>query len=207
MGVYPVRYRLPSAYCTEIGRIVTRFALLESKIRTLAYVLMQISPKQGRVAVRLGRIEDAMTAVQDLIHLSPIQVPEDVNIAGLKVPLKELESWRDRLAHGVWVKHENSTVPVLQVTSGTYQDHETNSKIKARINPAAFEIGLIQLKQIAAKIEKGTKAIEGLAHAIDVEFSRWRRAEFQKQLRAQIAQSRRYKTKKGPRRPHESSQV
>jgi hypothetical protein len=168
---------------------------------------MQISPKQGRVAVRLGRIEDSLTAIQDLVHLSPIQVPEDVNIAGLKKPMKELEGWRDRLAHGVWVKHNNSAVPVLQVTSGSYQDYETNQKTKARIDPVAFGIDLTDLRKIAAKIEKGTRVIDTLGRAIDREFSRLRRAELQKQRQPQIAQFRRYKTKKAPRTLPQSSQV
>jgi hypothetical protein len=122
MGVYPSWYRLPQKHCTEIGRIVTRFAALESKVAYCAYTLLNIGKKQGRVAVRTGRIESALTVVQDLLTISKITVGLD--IPKMKTAFKELERARDLISHCVWVKHTASKSPVAQMTSGSYSPEE-----------------------------------------------------------------------------------
>lgn len=69
MGIYLVRYRLPTKYSTAIGRMITRFAALESALRNLIYALLELDPKMGRVAVRNPRIEESFTMIRDLMGL------------------------------------------------------------------------------------------------------------------------------------------
>lgn len=196
MGVYPVRYRLPATYCTEIGRIVTRFAVVESMIRTCSYALLNVSPKQGRVAVRLGRVEDSLTALEDLVVLAGISVP--TNIGALKAPLKKLEGWRDKLSHGVWVKHVQTSEPVLQITAGTYQDAETNSKAKARLEPRAAHVPLMTLRNWASHLSDAKNVIDKLRREI-ISAQKKALREKSRNLQAQGMRSgRRYKKKKAP---------
>lgn len=167
MAVYPARYKLPPAYCLEIGRIVTRFAYIEFNILACAYALMQITPKQGRVAVRLGRIEDALTNIEDLAVLSGLGI--NLNFKPTKKYFKELENWRNKLAHGIWLKHKATKLPVLQITRGIYQDHASNMTKKARLDPLAGEITLDFLRQLTKKVDDAAKVIDDIAVAIDTE--------------------------------------
>ena len=52
MATYPVRDKLPISHTTEIGRIITRWAFLEWLLRQIAYLLLDLNPKAGRLAVR-----------------------------------------------------------------------------------------------------------------------------------------------------------
>jgi len=115
-ATHPVRRRLPRNYSTEIGRVIARWALFESRLRALAYLLLDVSPERGRVAVRGGRVADYLTMLEDLMQLRGVAVT--VKTKALKRPLTEVETFRDKLAHGVWLRHPRTRTPVLQVTKG-----------------------------------------------------------------------------------------
>ena len=61
MPTYPVRRKLPVAYSTEIGRIITRWAWLEWELKRVAYTILEIGPKEGRLSVREPRAHDYLT--------------------------------------------------------------------------------------------------------------------------------------------------
>lgn len=119
-ATHPVRRRLPRNYSTEIGRVIARWALFESRLRALAYLLLDVSPERGRVAVRGGRVADYLTMLEDLMQLRGVAVT--VRTKALKRPLTEVETFRDKLAHGVWLRHPRTRTPVLQVTKGDLPD-------------------------------------------------------------------------------------
>lgn len=151
MGSYPVRRRLPVAYSTEIGRIITRFAFLQSQLRELTYKLLIVSRKQGRLAVREPRIDDHITMIEDLATLAGID--PKVDWKKLRKPCRELESFRNRLAHGIWLKHSSTKTPVLQDFSSAYTQGGPDTPKKPRIHPLAVPVKLGQLRQIAKSIE------------------------------------------------------
>lgn len=126
---YPVRRRLPRNYSTEIGRVIARWALFESRLRALAYLLLDVSPERGRVAVRGGRVADYLTMLEDLMVLRGVAVT--VKTSALKRPLSEVEAFRDRLAHGVWLRHPRTRTPVLQVTKGDLPDSPAGKAVQA----------------------------------------------------------------------------
>ena len=165
MPLYPLRYKLPAAHCTEIGRIITRFAFLESQLSKCIYMLLSLSPKQGRVAVRAGRIEDLLTTIEDLLYISKLEVP--TNIKKIKTPLKNLERARDHFAHGVWVKYPGTKTPVLQITSGNSAISPGGASVKRRIEPAPAEVTLEDLKKRVRALDSAVKAVDRLGHQID----------------------------------------
>ena len=118
MAVYPARYRLPVSYSTEIGRIITRWAYLEAVLRTTAYLILRVGAKHGRVAVREPRVVDYVTMLQDLMHLESLKTRVDLKT--LKKSLEEIEALRHKLAHGIWLKHPSTKLPVLQIVKGSY---------------------------------------------------------------------------------------
>lgn len=164
MRTYPVRYRLPTKYSTAIGRMITRFAALESALRNLIYALLELEPKMGRVAVRNPRIEESFTIIRDLMGLRSFTTTLDMK--RLASDCKTLEQFRDKIAHGVWVKHSRSDLPVLQVTAGKFPEKPGGKSIKGRIQPAAFNVTLENFRSYTSGVDFAFKAVKQLAREL-----------------------------------------
>lgn len=164
MATYPVIYRLPTQYSTAIGRHVTRFAALESALRNLIYALLELNPKMGRVAVRNPRIQESFTIIQDLMGLRSFTTTLDVKL--LARECKKLEQFRDKIAHGVWVKHSKSDLPVLQVTAGTHPEKPGGKSIKGRIRPAALRVTLEDFSSYTRGVDFAFKAVTQLSREL-----------------------------------------
>ena len=167
MPTYPGCYRLPTSYSTAIGRYITRFAALESALRHLIYVLLEVDRKMGRVAVRNPRIEDSLTMIRDLVALRSFQTTLDLNL--LAKECKKLEKFRDKLAHGVWAKHPKSQLPVLQVTAGTYSEKPGGKSVKARIQPMALGVTVQNIRDHIRGVDFAFKAVMELAHELSAQ--------------------------------------
>lgn len=169
MSTFPTRYRLPVSYNTEIGRIITRWAFLEWRLRETAYLLVKVNPKIGRVAVREPRVVDYITMIEDLTRLRSVDVAVDWK--ALKNVLGEIGSFRDKLAHGIWVKHNTTKTPVLQEISGKYPPHPGAKSVKARIEPRAVRVTLKNLKEIVHGIDAATATVNALRTKIAAKLS------------------------------------
>ena len=167
MGVYPVRKKLPVPYNTEIGRIITRWALAEFALRQVAYLLLGLGPKEGRIAVREPRVDDYLTMILDLMLVYKIK--SSVKTTKLRNLLRECESIRDKLAHGIWLKHEGSKVPVIQEVKGKYPPSPGAKSVKARIDPRATVVPIETLRQCTKNIEHCIAQIYKLKHGITLQ--------------------------------------
>ena len=150
MSTHKIRRKLPPTHSMEIGRIITRFAYAEHLLRSTVYRLLRISPKQGRITVRQPRAAEQITLIQDLSRLGGLKLTVDWK--ELKKTLRELEAYRNKLAHGIWVYHAETKTPVLQDLSGAYVDtggmHE-----KPKINPISVVITLRDLRRMTRNID------------------------------------------------------
>ena len=178
MSAYPVRYRVPTQYSTAIGRLITRFAALESALRRLIYALLQLTPQMGRVAVRNPRIENALTMIQDLMALRGFTTTIDMKL--VLSECRKLEHFRDKVAHGVWVSHHQTKLPVLQVTGGSYAETPGGKSVKARIQPKAERITLDNFRDYTRGIDNARRVVMQLAQELGTQH-----AALQKTLRGQ----------------------
>lgn len=151
MPTFPHWYRLPTNYSTNIGRVVTRYAFFEAQLRHAIYLLLDIDVKAGRVAVRNPRLDDAITMILDLMAVKSIKTSIDLKF--LRKECKKIESFRDKISHGVWVKHSGTKLPVLQVTAGSYARTQGGESVKARITPQALAIGPDDFKSFLRAID------------------------------------------------------
>ena len=164
MRTYPVRYRLPTKYSTAIGRMITRFAALEAALRNLIYALLELDPKMGRVAVRNPRIQESFTMIQDLMGLRSFTTTLDIK--RLASDCKKLEQFRDKIAHGVWVRHSRSDLPILQVTAGTFPEKPGGKSIKGRIRPGAVNVTLESFRSHTRGVDIAFKADKQLGREL-----------------------------------------
>ena len=89
MPKHKVRKRLPVAYSTEIGRIISHWAYLEWRLKNVTFALLDVGPKVGRLAIREPRASDYIGMFIDLMAVKGIEVSTDLKalkklLAGLK---------------------------------------------------------------------------------------------------------------------------
>ena len=164
MAKVPVRKHLPVKHNTESGRIITRWSYLEWQLRQLAYVLLGVNPKEGRLAVREPRVTDYLTMIQDLAELKRLQLRVDWK--QLRRHLEELTNHRDRVAHGIWLKQPGFRVPCLQLTKGKWQPEPGKPAIRAKVNPVSVPITVGDLCSIVKSIDSVIQYIDQVTIAI-----------------------------------------
>lgn len=166
MPTYPIRARLPAGYAMQIGRVITRWSLLELTLRQTAYALIQVDPKIGRLMVRDQRASDWVETLGDAMSVRGLTTT--IDLKELRAGLQTLGTYRDKLGHGIWLKHTATAEPVLQETRGNYQDPR-NGKMKARINPRGITAGIETMRAWVTGIENATKLLRKLGREIDAQ--------------------------------------
>jgi hypothetical protein len=156
MALYPTWEHLPEEYNAAIGRIVSRQAILEDNLHKLIWALLEVEPSYGRLAVPCPRAADAVTRIADLMQLRGLHTK--INMKSLQSSCRQLEEFRDKLAHGVWAKHPESDNPILQITAGKNRDGT-----KARISPYGGNAKLETLKSYEDGINQTIDTIRELS--------------------------------------------
>jgi hypothetical protein len=167
VGSFPVIRELPAEYYPIIGRIMVDWAYLESLLHDSAYAMLRLNRVQGRLAVRSPRANEIVSMIEELMSLQSFKTT--VNTKELKKALEKVSKARDALAHGIWVKHEATTTPVLQVISGSFQIEPGETAVKARINPVAMETSPTELKLTIRDIARLTEAVEALKRDVEAQ--------------------------------------
>ena len=152
MPVYPVRPRLPVAYSTEIGRIITRWARFEWELKKIAYTILEIGPKEGRLAVRDARAHDYLIMIEDLMRVRGLTTSLDMK--HIRTVVRQLDQFRNVLAHGIWINHSTTKTPTVQLVAGDLHKSSGGPQTKAKIDPKAMVVELQAMKTTTADIEK-----------------------------------------------------
>ena len=155
-GAFPLRYRLPVAYSTEIGRIMTRWAFIEWQLEQITYRVVGVGQKIGRLTIREPRVDAHITMISDVMKLRKITVSTDLK--KLSDGLVQLKNIRDAIAHGIWVKHPFTKLPVLQITKGKWSIPGMPS-IKRVVKPQGVPVTIEQLREIV-------ESLKGAAHTV-----------------------------------------
>jgi hypothetical protein len=161
----PLRVNLPSFLLREIGRIVSRHAILEWKLSRTIYTLLGIDPVCGRVAVREPRTTDRLDMIADLIKIKNISVSAD--LPAIRNALDACVSQRDALAHGLWIVDPDYPNRLfLRQTAGNWTPPGKIGKHKRRIDPQAIEYVLEDAKGLAELIDATIQAVYDLEEEI-----------------------------------------
>jgi hypothetical protein len=196
MESYPVIRRLPTRYNTAIGRLIVRFSIVEMGLRQFIYALLELDNKLGRVAVKNPRVRDSFTMIEDIMALRSFTTK--INIKTLAKECAKIEAFRDKIAHGVWVKHPKSDTPVLQVTAGSYPETQGGKSVKARIKPQALRVTPADFKNYTRGADIAIKTIKQLAREVGAQHAALiqKRIEQQARDRSPLSPRRRQTHKK-----------
>lgn len=156
--MYPIRKRLPQQYNSAIGRIIMKWALLDQHLRDLTYLLLETGRKRGRIAIRQPRTSEYVTMIKDLMLL--LDINSSVDLGKLKKGLEDLSFYRNGVAHGIWLKHPDTSEPVLQIIGRGYE-YAPGKKSKALIDPESLPVSIQLLQDV---LSKTNEAIETVIH-------------------------------------------
>ena len=163
VGIFKVRDRLPTQHYTEIGRIIFRFAMLEAKLFHITGLVLGVGRKQGRLAINQRRAPEQLILIRDLAKMNGIKLTVQWNV--LRNALKEGESYRNRLAHSMWINHPDTKNPVLQDFSTAYIPGLPEGT-SARITPLAVEVPLTHLRNIRTNMDKISSHLDKLEQRV-----------------------------------------
>jgi hypothetical protein len=98
---YPLTLELPDGFLASIARIVTYWATAEWIQQGTLSRLLKMDKKELRVILGAPRVSGSASKITELVKSMDIAVT--VNMLELTTKLRECESARNLLGHGVWL--------------------------------------------------------------------------------------------------------
>lgn len=152
MQKLPSITELPIQMNNEIGKIIVGFAFFEYTLTRIAYELLGIDPKQGRVAVRASRGHELVEMVRDLCELAKLKIK--FKFAPLITTARATNVRRDLIAHGVWLRDEPTGNIFLLRTRGHWKPEKHKSgNVKRAISPQGEQHTAEDLMEIRTEID------------------------------------------------------
>lgn len=170
MNVYKITVDLPDKYAALLGAVIVHWSYQEQLLADLTNALLNIGPKHGRIAVRSPRADEYVSMIQQLMLLEKVTC-DPVDLDQLGKDLKELQTIRDCLAHGVWFLEPNTGLPAVQRISGNWKPDPKGPKVARRITPEGIVIDekgfSVIIKALKATIGRTHKAHEEIAAKLE----------------------------------------
>jgi hypothetical protein len=168
MKVLPVIRELPVPYLEGIGAVCFEWALLERELALVAYMVLKLGPKQGRLAVRSPRANERLTMIRQLMSLENLEA-KGVDLDALGASLTKLQTLRDQMAHGTFLRGRKGEI-YLQNLSGHWKPDQKEPKVARRIKPEGVVITADDMKNLGKLIAGCTVAV----HQLGLELERAR---------------------------------
>jgi hypothetical protein len=149
---YPVEVDLPQSVYRGIGKIISIHALLETIVSDLVFILMKVSPAEGRTALGYRSAGEQFKLIRKLVDLRGIVV-KNFSINAISDQIDDCCTIRDQMAHGIWVRKDG--ILGLRLTKGGFTSEE-GYRSRA-ITPEGLQVPLEYYEQ-AREIIKSTIA-------------------------------------------------
>lgn len=144
---FPVAREVPDKLLLKVGTIVAQWSYVEWLLRQIAYKLLGLDPKRGRVAIREPRAEQFITMFRQILQIGGIEEPKQFK--ELIPALRDSKKYRDILAHGIWGRDPDSSDYAIQYTGGNWQPDPTSPKISRKITPEGMIVDMPTLERIS----------------------------------------------------------
>jgi hypothetical protein len=151
----PIVQRLPDDYLLLIGEVATAWAIQEYELKALAYLMLRIGPKRGRVAVRSPRPSEIVDMVGELMLIDGLK-STTIDLKKFATHLDEIEVRRNTLVHNIWFKVEDRLL--VQSLRGAWPTNSGAPKVTRRIEPAGIPIGIALIADLVSAIRGAIRA-------------------------------------------------
>lgn len=162
MREFPLTIDLPDDFNLNIGKIVVAYAALEQRLRDVVYRCAGIDHKTGRVLQISRRLQNYPELVKELLLAQGKDIDLGVQEGfpmSLKDMLKDVEEYRNALAHGLWLLMPEHKNPVLQIVEKTWTQKD-GKKVLAKILPTGWVMGDEFLPMVLKFIEVTRAVVE-----------------------------------------------
>ncbi len=159
---------LPPEINMEIGRIIVAFAKLEHKLTAMIGLILQLEKAEMRLVIKEPRPHERLDTIVDLFLLKGIELRTDTK--ELRKLLETANSRRDRLAHGLWLKHPTTGELYIRLTKGNWSPEKLpnqEAKIKRSIFPEAHPYGANECQEDLKIIEQSLDGVDALGGELD----------------------------------------
>ena len=161
-----VVHDLPADLNREIGRVMVAFARLEHQLSSLVGLLLQLNKPEARVALKAPRAKDRLEMALDIFAIKGINIKLDT--AALAKALDDATSERDRLAHGIWLRHPKTHELYLRMTRGAWpKDMTRGERVSRAVYPQSIRYSTKDARAALALIEKALSDVAALGAELD----------------------------------------
>lgn len=161
-----VIYRLPASLSKEVGAVAVTYSHLEHKLTALIAMILQLQKPEARLVLDDPPIFDRLDTIQDLFALKGL-LP-DFPFKEFWEELKELNSQRNNIVHGIWLEHPETGKVWLRLTKGHWKRTAAHQpKVRRIIRPESMEMGAEQCKEVRLKIEAAIGQVDVLGGILD----------------------------------------
>ena len=125
-----------------------------------------------------------------------------VDLKALRKDCRLLEEFRDKIAHGLWVRHGGTKAPILQVTAGSYARTPGGESVKARIDPQAINVSKEAFATYATGITNAIRGAWKLHRELEVQLGALRKKQHRQLIQDWLRKNPR-KNRNPARRKHQ----
>lgn len=132
-----------------IGKIMVDYAYFEHCLSSIIYVLMNINPKAGRIAIRSPSAVDSLEIISDLLNLSGAKIE---NYKCIKQDTETVQVKRNQIAHGIWLD-DNGHIK-LRILNASFNPEKGKGKVKRKIKPEIVSCSEVECLALIKDINK-----------------------------------------------------
>jgi hypothetical protein len=170
------RTDLPPSLCREIGRIVTRWAYLESYIQDTLRTLLGISDQEGLLVLREPKLTERLEIIADLAHLYGLKA-EKTALQSMNAAINKTVEIRNLMAHGTWSYDEHHQMWAVTVTKGAWVDQKApKTERKKKVNPEGLLTNVDAMRRTIRDIDALIAQATKLRASLMQQIAGWRAA-------------------------------
>jgi hypothetical protein len=161
-----VLHRLPASIALQVGRVAIAYSNLEHQFTAIIAVILALHKPEARLVLQSPPVYDSLDIVQDLLALRGIRPRFD--FVAYRAELKEINIWRNNVAHGIWLKHPKTKQIYLRLTRGKWKKQQAfDPDVRRVVFPESVLFGPKQGRELVARINQAIYRARELGGQVD----------------------------------------
>ena len=161
-----VLVEIPGDMSLEVGNLVVAYSNLEHQFTAIIAIILQLNKPEARLALQSPPIFDSLDVVQDLLALKDFRPKFD--FTAFREELKEINIWRNSVAHGVWLRHPETKAIYLRLTRGWWKQTQSfQPAVRRVVFPESVPMGKVEIEAITTRIKAAIEKCHVLGGYVD----------------------------------------